>query len=123
MALITSGRPLDPRVGGDPNGDLLYNDRANFASRNSYHGPNYYRIDARLSKIFPIKRKYRLEVLIEGANILNHLNAACSVTGCNSAVEGILYSNIGTTTPSANFGEILTAANPRTAQVGARFSF
>lgn len=119
MSLITSGYPLDART-TDLNGDLASNDRPLFFSRNAFRGPNFVRFDARASKTFTIREKYRIEGLIEGSNIFNHKNAACSVTGCNSAVNGSWGSG---TTPAATFGQVTVAASSRTVQAGARFSF
>jgi hypothetical protein len=119
MSMITSGYPLDART-TDLNGDLASNDRPLFVERNAFRGPNYIRFDARASKVFRFKEKYSLEAIIEGSNIFNHENAACSVIGCNSAVNGAYGSG---TTPAATFGNITAAAQSRTAQVGGRFSF
>jgi hypothetical protein len=119
MSMITSGYPLDART-TDLNGDLASNDRPLFVERNAFRGPNYVRFDARASKVFTFKEKYHLEAIIEGSNIFNHKNAACSVIGCNSAVNGAYGSG---TTPASTFGNVTVAAQSRTAQVGGRFSF
>ena len=119
MSMITSGYPLDART-TDLNGDLASNDRPLFVERNAFRGPNYVRFDARASKVFAFREKYNLEAIVEGSNVFNHENAACSVIGCNSAVNGSYGSG---TTPAATFGNITAAAQSRTAQVGARFSF
>jgi hypothetical protein len=111
---VTSGYPLDART-SDLNGDGVSNDRPLFTERNQYRGPNYVRFDARASKTFTIHQRYKLQAIFEGSNILNHENAACSVIGCNSAVNG--------TYNSTAFGSLILAAQSRTAQVGGRFTF
>jgi len=119
MSLITSGYPLDART-TDLNGDLASNDRPIGFSRNAFRGPSFMRFDARASKSFRIRERYKIEGLIESSNLLNHKNAACTVTGCNSAVNG----QYGTgTTPAATFGQLITAASSRTVQFGARLTF
>ena len=112
--MATSGRPLNPTT-TDLNGDLVANDRPLFMERNSFRGPIYFRVDARVSKTFRIEKRYAFEVMAEADNLLNHTNPACSVTGCNSAVNGVYN--------SAAFGRLTAAAQSRVAQVGGRFTF
>ena len=112
--MATSGRPLNPTT-TDLNGDLIANDRPLFMERNSFRGPAYFRVDGRVSKTFKVKDRYGFEVLVEADNLLNHTNAACSVTGCNSAVNGVYN--------SAAFGNTTVAAQSRIGQLGGRFTF
>jgi hypothetical protein len=114
MSQITSGYPLDART-SDLNGDGASNDRPLFFERNQFRGPHYLRSDARASKTFTLHDRYKLQAIFEGSNIFNHKNAACSVIGCNSAVNG--------TYNSTGFGNVTVAAQSRTAQVGGRFTF
>ncbi len=114
MSQITSGYPLDART-SDLNGDAASNDRPLFFERNQFRGPHYLRFDARASKTFTLHERYKLQVIFEGSNIFNHKNAACSVTGCNAAVNG--------TYNSTGFGNVTSAAQSRTAQMGGRLTF
>jgi hypothetical protein len=113
--MATSGRPLNPTAGADLNGDLITNDRPLFMARNSFRGPIYVLVDARASKTFTVERRYQFEVMAEADNLFNHTNAACSVTGCNSAVNGSYN--------SPTFGQLTVAGPSRIAQVGGRFTF
>ena len=115
MTMVTSGRPLNPLAGADLNGDLATNDRPLFVQRNSLRGPNYALVNARASKTFTFEKRFNFELMAEADNLLNHKNAACSVTGCNGAINGNVNSD--------SFGLITAAAPSRTAQVGGRFTF
>jgi len=112
--MATSGRPLNPTT-TDLNGDLISNDRPLFMKRNSFRGPAYVRVDARIWKTFTVVKRYNFEVMAEAVNLLNHTNAACSVTGCNSAINGVYN--------SAAFGQLKAAAQSRIGQIGGRFTF
>ncbi len=73
-----SGIPFDVRVPGAENGtvgDSLYA-RPWYVPRDSGIGPDFYDFDLRLAKVFYINRErgLKLNVLVEGTNLLNHTN-------------------------------------------------
>jgi len=115
IAMVNSGYPLNPLAGADLNGDLVSNDRPLFMQRNSFRGPGFQQVDARLSRTFTFAERYHVEGMIEAENLLNHLNANCTAAGCNSAINAV-YSG-------ASFGRITTARTPRRLQIGGRFYF
>jgi len=115
ITMLNSGYPLNPLAGADLNGDLVTNDRPLFMQRNSFRGPKFQQIDARVMRTFTIKDRYHIEGIIEAENLLNHLNANCTTSGCNSAITG--------TYTSANFGRVVTARAPRRLEIGGRFYF
>jgi hypothetical protein len=61
--------------------------------RNFYDGPGFWDIDARVSREFRIKERYRLSFLVEAFNLLNHTN----VFGVNTTQYSLAF---GTTTLS-----------------------
>ncbi len=110
--IASTGYTFDARTGQDDNGDTIFNDRPNGIGYNAYVLPNYFTFDLRLSRIFPTGRNGRLEVIVEGFNLTNRLNA----TNVNT--------NFGPgTIPSATFNQPTAAETPRQFQLAARFSF
>jgi hypothetical protein len=77
------------------------------AGRDSLEGPGAFDIDAALSRNFQIREKQEFEVRFEAFNATNRTQ----------------FSNPTTTLTSAQFGDILAAANPRILQAAAKFSF
>jgi hypothetical protein len=74
---------------------------------NAFQGPGVLGFDMGLSRIFPIRERLKLELRGEAFNVLNRLNA----------------NNPTATLNSANFGKILTAADPRIMQVALKLAF
>ena len=64
----SSGRPFNLLTGEYPG------QRPLDAGRNIGHGPAFASLDARLSKSFALKERTRLELGLEGFNLLNHTN-------------------------------------------------
>jgi hypothetical protein len=76
---LRSGIPFTLTTGVDINGDTrAINDRLFYVPRNSGIGPDYKRVDLRLSKAFKFKqdKANRLEFSVESLNIFNHTNFA-----------------------------------------------
>jgi hypothetical protein len=70
-----SGRPLSARLTGDANRDGNFeNDRLSRARRNQFTGPDYFTIEARLTRIFVLDPRWRLEASLEGFNLFNRNN-------------------------------------------------
>jgi hypothetical protein len=75
IAVASSGRPFNVLVGFDNLGDNQVNThRPLSAGRNIGHGPNYFTLDARLSRKFMLGEKRNLEFIAEGFNLLNRTN-------------------------------------------------
>jgi len=78
IAHMRSGIPFTIRVPGAQNGTLGHSLYARpwYVSRDTGIGPNYYDLDARLTKSFYIDRDrgIKTDLIIEGTNLLNHTN-------------------------------------------------
>jgi hypothetical protein len=70
-------------------------------------GPANWTVNASFGKVFSLRESLRLEVRLDAFNAFNHVN----------------YNNPNTNITSPDFGKILTAVGPRTAQLSARLSF
>jgi hypothetical protein len=80
--------------------------------RNSERQPGTSSIDLRLSRMFTLNGRHRVEALIEAFNVLNHVNILA------------LNNTYGTgAAPLPSFREPTLAGDPRQIQVGVRWSF
>lgn len=122
---VTSGRDTnnDSRSGDrpdpDPNGRYPTNGNVKYGTfsipvnrpgtlpRNAFRGPDWARMDFRLSKVVPLGGKRRVEVLAEAFNAFNRTNF-------NSYTSSI---------QSSLFGYSQSADTPRQVQLGLRFDF
>jgi hypothetical protein len=104
--------PFNIVTGSDRNGDTTNNDRPAGVGRNTGRGFDYASLDLRLSRTFSFSDKIRLELLVEGFNILNRSNF--SVPN-NTFGTGL--------TPLPAFGRPTAAFDPRQVQVGFRLDF
>jgi len=112
-----SGTPTPVTVGSDVNGDgNASTDRpfvnGKLVARNSFDGPDFMTVDARLSKIFTLVGRSRVQVLLEAFNLFNRVN----------------YSSVNTVwgtgeAPNATFGQFTEASDPRQLQVGFKIEF
>jgi hypothetical protein len=111
---FNTGRPYSASAGADLNGDGVNNDRApGFEDDpNSFRMDSLYRTDIRLAYHVRMPGDRRLELIGELFNVFNQTY----VTSVNTTWGP-------TTTPRATFGQPLTAADPRVAQLGFRFIF
>ncbi len=109
-----SGDRPDP----DPNGPFPTNgntangrfsipaNRPGTLSRNAFRGPDFRRLDVRISKVLPFGRR-RLEVIAEAFNATNRVN----------------YGSFTSSIQSAFFGRPQSAQDPRQVQIGLRIDF
>ncbi|MGE0405067.1 MAG: TonB-dependent receptor [Candidatus Korobacteraceae bacterium] len=75
VVTLGSGRPVNARVVGDPNGDANSgNDRLPGYRRNSFTGPDYATTSLRLKRRFLLRERVRLELLAESFNLFNRVN-------------------------------------------------
>lgn len=115
VAFYNSGFPVNGVAGADLNNDLVLNDRVLFRDRNAFNGPDYFQVDFRLSRRIPLWGSASLDLMIESENVLNRLNAACSIAGCTGAV----VNRDGAT----DFGRITSTRPGRYVQFGGRLQF
>jgi hypothetical protein len=121
-------------MAGDANrDDNSYNDRLPGVGRNSYVGPGYFTIDARLSKGFQLSERVRLTLLAESFNVTNRLNQRVEISDdgyLNSAGQFVAYSTqVGKTLYAGEFvrnSKFLMPTNsyaPRQVQLSIKASF
>ena len=110
----TAGRPL---AGGAPSSSLAPPDAhtSTFIPRNSGEGPDFFTINLRVSRMFSIGPRARLEALAEMFNLTNRINPVT------------LQSNFGggsyPTAPSSNFGTMTAVGDPRAVQFAIKARF
>jgi hypothetical protein len=82
-------------------------------SRNSFHGPRFFGMDAQISRIFPIHENLSTEFRLEAFNVLNHPDFAPPSGTANSGGSAALT--------SSTFGQVsATASNGTNNTFGAR---
>ena len=86
-----------------------------FINRNAGEGFSILNLNVRLSRIFAINDRVHLQALAEVFNTLNHVNVA--------TLNGVFGAGVYPTAPSPTFRQITAVNDPRTAQLGLRFSF
>jgi hypothetical protein len=86
-----------------------------FINRNAGTGFDFFNLNARLSRTFPIGERLRLEGIAEAFNLLNHVNGV--------TLNGTFGAGAYPTNPSATFKQITAVADPRTLQLALRVSF
>ncbi|MBL8229629.1 MAG: TonB-dependent receptor [Bryobacterales bacterium] len=137
ITTLQTGRPLNFGIQGDVAGTGLTNQRPNVVGdpyagdsqalrffntaafapaeagafgnlgRNAINGPGTNNWDVSLQKIFSFREHLKLEFRGEVYNAPHHFN----------------YFGVATTVGAANFGQVTSATDPRTLQLGLRFSF
>jgi hypothetical protein len=112
---FNSGYMINATSGQDLNRDLVINDTNPFVARNSFTGPGYFQMDARLTRRIKFGDFGSLELIAEAENLTNRLNANCTTTGCTSAVVN--------RDGAADFGRITATRPGRNFQFGVRFSY
>jgi hypothetical protein len=112
-----SGTPTPVTIGSDANGDGNSSTDRPFVNgqllgRNSFEGPDFMTVDARLSKIFTLVGRTRVQVLVEAFNLFNRVNYSSvnTVWGSNEA-------------PAASYGQFTEASDPRQLQLGFKVEF
>jgi hypothetical protein len=104
--------PFNIVTGSDRNGDTTNNDRPAGVGRNTGRGFDYASLDLRLSRTFSFSDKIRLELLVEGFNILNRSNFSVPNNTFGTGLS-----------PLPAFGRPIAAFDPRQVQVGFRLDF
>ena len=113
--------PFNVVTGADNNNDTTVNDRPAGVGRNSARFPCYSDLsqscgttsfDLRLSRVLALGGAHRLELMLEGFNLFNHVN----VVNVNNTIGN-------TPVPSATFKQVTAVGDMRQFQLGARWSF
>jgi len=86
-----------------------------FISRNAGTGFDFFNLNARLSRTFPITERIRLEGIAEAFNVLNHTNGV--------TLNGTFGTSAYPANPLPTFQQITAVADPRTLQLALRVSF
>jgi hypothetical protein len=86
-----------------------------FIGRNAGTGFDFFNVNARLSRTFRASERLRAEASLEAFNLLNHVNGV--------ALNGSFGTGTYPTNPLPTFKQITAVADPRTLQLGLRFSF
>jgi len=110
VVVLNSGVPFNITTGFDNNHDTVANDRPAGVDRNTGRGPGFAGVDVHLSKSFhPEKNKHRprIELGIDGFNVMNNVNRK---------------NYVGTLT-SPFFGRANAANPPRELQLSLQFYF
>ena len=107
-----TGRPLADGATASPNFDVRH---VTFIPRNAGIGSDFFALNLRLSRAFPITHDVKLEVLAEAFNTTNRANAVTRNTNFGSGVYP--------TNPLPTFNQITAVGDPRTVQFGARLTF
>ncbi|HTO75720.1 MAG TPA: TonB-dependent receptor [Thermoanaerobaculia bacterium] len=112
----TTGSPFTATTGSDANGDGFFNDRPTIGgvhfTRNQFRQPNFYELDIRLAKTFPIG-PVGLTAMVECFN--------CTNTG-NRFVTNTVWGD--GQSPSSTFGVVNGVSTlPRTLQFAGRVDF
>jgi hypothetical protein len=116
IARARSGRPLDPRVEADLDGDLKLRERG-FASgrileRNSFRAGSVASLDVSVGKTWELGEARRLALALDVFNLTNRLNPL-----------QVLETYGATETPVPVFLQVVQAAPPRQFQLSVRFLF
>jgi hypothetical protein len=116
LARARSGRPLDPRVEADLDGDLKLRERGFTASgileRNSFRAGSVATLDVAAAKTWELAEARRLVVAMDVFNLTNRLNPA-----------QVLETYGRSATPLPEFQQVVQAASPRQFQLSVRFLF
>lgn len=86
-----------------------------FVNRNAGTGFDFFNVNARLSRTFPIGERLRLEGIAEAFNLLNHVNGV--------TLNGHFGTGAYPTNPSPTFRQVTAVADPRTLQLALRLAF
>lgn len=89
--------------------------------RDALYGPKAINIDLALTRVIPVRERYRLEIRGEAFNVINHTNFLAPATG--TGIPGISSSGVNLNYSSSSFGRITSAGDPRILQIAAKLYF
>ena len=113
--VYNSAPPFNVQTGSDNNGDTNTNDRPAGLGRNTARGFDYLSLDVRLSRVFAITERFRLEALAEAFNVMNHTN--------KQIPNNIFGNGPYPFAPAPGFGMATAAGDPREIQLALRLRF
>jgi hypothetical protein len=108
----TMGRPFATGAGASANFDVR---AVSLIPRNAGTGSDFFSLNIRLNRTFAVVKAARLDAMIEGFNLTNHLNAVTRNTNFGS---GAYPAN-----PLPTFRQVTAVADPRAFQIGLRLTF
>jgi hypothetical protein len=86
-----------------------------FINRNAGIGPDFFNVNARVSRTFALGERLHLEAMAEAFNVLNHRN--------NLTLNGTFGAGAYPGTPSVAFGQITAVNDPRVLQLAVRLRY
>ena len=101
-------------LNGDPSTGTAYQ-RPVFVGRNTIRLPNWFELNARYSRVFPLRERMQAEFIVESTNLLNRVN----ITNLNTTAT---VNEVGIITTPAPLNPT-AAADQRLLQFGVRLSF
>jgi hypothetical protein len=113
LLVYTSALPYNVLLNYDRNSDTSLNDRPAGVGRNTGRGFDYLSLDVRLSRVFRLTERLRLDALMESFNTLNRANWTLP--------NNVIGSGAGAPLPT--FGRPTAVFDPRQMQVGLRLNF
>ena len=88
--------------------------------RAAYYGPGLFKMDAGISRLFPIRERTQLELRFEAFNVLNRVNLNLATIGSSA---GINSSNFGRITSRPGAGFIPSDYDPRILEFAVKLHF
>jgi Carboxypeptidase regulatory-like domain len=101
-----------------PNAIGTYGD----VGRNALRGPGYFGFDLQLSRSFRMTERYRLQVIANAFNIMNHTNFVGGFAPAGQPA-GATYGTVTTALNSSTFGQVTGAYDPRILQFALKLFF
>lgn len=86
-----------------------------FIGRNVGTGNDFFNVSTRISRTFALSERWRMEVMAESFNALNHRN--------NLSLNGVFGAGAYPTAPSPTFGQVTAVNDPRSVQLALRLRF
>jgi hypothetical protein len=108
----TTSRPLAAGATAAPNFDVR---AVNLISRNAGIGSDFFTLNLRVSRFFRIAGDVKVEGLVEGFNLTNHVNVLTRNTNFGPGAYP--------TNPVSTFNQITAVGDPRSFQFGLRLTF
>jgi hypothetical protein len=86
-----------------------------FIDRNAGTGSDFFNLNVRVSHVFPISERVRLQAIAEAFNALNHRN--------NLTKNGVFGPGTYPSNPAPTFGQVTSVHDPRVLQLALRIRF
>jgi outer membrane receptor for ferrienterochelin and colicin len=122
-------------AGFDANGDVFgNNDRVGSEPRNTFSGSSLQTVDVRLERTFPIRERFKLQLMFEAFNLTNTVNIRYFNTSYGAAdfcpfdpgapgCAGVTQFFTKEGSPNPSYGTPSAVFNPRQLQLAARLTF